>query len=170
VAKSIVIGALAFIAGLIGGGVALPVAAHKLVANDWGPPVWPELSLTSGIGLRIVLGTAAIAAVVTVLGLAAGAIFRRGTGAIVATTGVVIVPLILALVMPLTLATWLLRLSPAAAFSLQSSVQRYPQVSNVCAPYHSCFPLSPWHGFAVLCVWVAVALTGAIYLLRRRDV
>jgi hypothetical protein len=170
-AKSIVIGAFAFAAGLIGGGVALPVAAHKLVANGWGPPVWPQLSLTSGIGPRIVLGTAAIAAVATVLGLAAGAIFRRGTGAIVATTSVVIVPLILAmLVLPLTLASWLLRLSPAAAFSLQSSVQRYPQVSNVCAPYHSCFPLSPWHGFAVLCAWAAVALAGAIYALRRRDV
>lgn len=170
VAKSIVIGALAFVAALIGGGIALPVAAHRLVANGWAPPVWPELSLTSGIGPRIVLGTAAIAAVATVLGLAAGAIFRRGTGAIVATTGVVIVPLILALVLPLTLAVWLLRLSPAAAFSLQSSVQRYPQVSNVCAPYHSCFPLSPWHGFAVLCVWAAAALAGAIYALRRRDV
>ncbi|HSR86886.1 MAG TPA: ABC transporter permease subunit [Streptosporangiaceae bacterium] len=170
VAKSIIIGVVAFLAGLIGGAVALPIASRKLYANDWRPPVWPQLSLTSGIGLRIVLGTAAIAAVATVLGLAAGAIFRRGTGAIVVTTGVVIVPLILALVMPLTLATWLLRLSPAAAFSVQSSVQRYPQVSNVCAPYHSCFPLSPWHGFAVLCVWAAVALGVAIYALRRRDV
>jgi ABC-type transport system involved in multi-copper enzyme maturation permease subunit len=169
-AKAIVIGFVAFLAGLIGAGIALPIASHKLYANDWRPPVWPELSLTSGIGLRIVLGTAAIAGVATVLGLAAGAIFRRGTGAIVATTGVVIVPLILALVMPLTLATWLLRLFPAAAFSLQSSVQRYPQVSNVCAPYHSCFPLSPWHGFAVLCAWAAAALGLAIYLLRRRDV
>jgi ABC-2 family transporter protein len=171
VAKSIVIGVVAFFAGLIGGGIAFPVAAHKLYANGWQPPAWPELSLTSGTGLRIVLGTAAIAAVATVLGLAAGAIFRRGTGAIVATTGVLIIPLILALVMPLTLATWLLRLFPAAAFSLQTSVTRYPQVvSNVCAPYHSCFPLSPWHGFAVLCAWAAVALAGAIYALRRRDV
>jgi ABC-type transport system involved in multi-copper enzyme maturation permease subunit len=170
VAKSIVIGVVAFAAGLVGAAIALPIASHKLYANDWRPPVWPELSLTSGIGLRIVLGTAAIAAVATVLGLAAGAIFRRGTGAIVATTGVVIVPLILALVAPLTLATWLLRLSPAAAFSLQSSVQRYSQVSNVCAPYHSCFPLSPWHGFAVLCAWAVVALAGAVYALRRRDV
>ncbi len=170
VAKSMVIGVVAFLAGLIGGAIALPIVSHKLYANDWRAPVWPELSLTSGAGLRIVLGTAAIAAVATVLGLAAGAIFRRGTGAIVATTGVVIVPLILSFVLPLTLATWLLRLSPAAAFSVQSSVQRYPQVSNVCAPYHSCFPLSPWHGFAVLCVWAAVALGVAIYALRRRDV
>jgi ABC-type transport system involved in multi-copper enzyme maturation permease subunit len=169
-AKSIVIGFVAFLAGLIGAAIALPIASHKLYANDWRPPVWPELSLTSGVGLRIVLGTAAIAAVATVLGVAAGAIFRRGTGAILATIGVVVVPLILALVMPLTLATWLLRLFPAAAFSLQSSVQRYPQVSNVCAPYHSCFPLSPWHGFAVLCAWAAVGLGVAVYALRRRDI
>jgi ABC-type transport system involved in multi-copper enzyme maturation permease subunit len=170
VAKSIVIGALAFAAGLVGAAIALPIAAHKLYANGWRPPVWPELSITSGIGLRVVLGTAAVAAVAAILGLAAGAIFRRSTGAIMATTGVVVVPLILAVVLPLTTGTWLLRLSPAAAFSLQAGVPRYAQVSNICAPYHSCFPLSPWHGFAVLCVWAAAALAGAVYLLRRRDV
>jgi len=169
-AKSIVIGVVAFVAGLVGGGIALPIASHKLYVNGWRPPVWPEVTLTSGIGLRVVLGTAAIAAAATVLGLAAGALFRRGTGAILATTGVVIVPLILALVLPLTLATWLLRLFPAAAFSLQAGVPRYAQTSTVCAPYHSCFPLSPWHGFAVLCAWAAVALVVAIYALRRRDV
>jgi hypothetical protein len=170
VAKSVVVGAAAFVAGLVGAAVALPIAAHKLVANGWTPSVWPELSITSGIGLRVVLGTAAIAAIATILGLAAGTIFRRSSGAILATTGVVIVPLVLAVVLPLTPATWLLRLTPAAAFSLQAGVPHYSQVSNVCAPYHSCFPLSPWHGFAVLCVWAAAALAGAIYLLRRRDV
>ncbi len=170
VAKAIVIGAVAFAAGLIGGAIALPIVAHKLYANDWRPPVWPELSLTSGIGLRVVLGTAAIAAVAAVLGLAAGAIFRRSTGAIMATTAVVVVPVILGIVLPLTPGTWLLRITPAAAFSLQAGTPRYAQVSTTCAPYHSCFPLSPWHGFAVLCIWAAAALAGAIYLLRRRDV
>ena len=170
VAKSLVIGVLAFVAALIGAAIALPIAAHKLEANGWRPPVWPALSLTSGIGLRVVLGTAAIAAVGAILGLAAGAIFRRSTGAIMVTTGLVVVPVILAVVLPLTTGDWLLRLTPAAAFSLQAGVPRYSQVSNVCAPYHSCFPLSPWHGFAVLCAWAVVALAGAIYLLRRRDV
>jgi hypothetical protein len=170
IAKSIVIGVLAFVSALIGAAIALPIAEHKLLANGWGPPVWPALSLTSGIGLRVVLGTAAIAGVAAILGLAAGSIFRRSSGAIMATTGVVVVPVILGVVLPLTTATWLLRITPAAAFSLQASVQRYPQVSNICAPYHSCFPLSPWSGFAVLCAWAAVALAGAIYLLRRRDV
>jgi hypothetical protein len=170
IAKSIVIGVLAFVSGLIGAAIALPIAEHKLLANGWKPPVWPALSLTSGIGLRVVLGTAAIAAFAAILGLAAGAIFRRSTGAIMATTGIVVVPVILGVVLPLTTATWLLRITPAAAFSLQAGVQRYPQVSAICAPYHSCFPLSPWSGFAVLCAWAAVALAGAIFLLRRRDV
>ena len=170
VAKALVIGVVAFAAGLVGAAIALPIASHKLVANGWTLPVWPTLSLTSGIGLRVVLGTAAIAAVAAILGLAAGAIFRRSTGAIIATTGLVVVPVILAVVLPLTTGTWLLRITPAAAFSLQSGVPRYSQVSNVCAPYHSCFPLAPWSGFAVLCAWAAVALAGAIYLLRRRDV
>jgi hypothetical protein len=170
VAKSIVIGVLAFVSGLIGAAVALPIVSHKLVANGWTPPVWPTLSLTSGIGLRVVLGTAAIAAVAAILGLAAGAIFRRSSGAIMATTGLVVVPVILAIVLPLTTGTWLLRITPAAAFSLQAGVPRYSQVSNVCAPYHSCFPLSPLAGLAVLCAWAAVALAGAIFLLRRRDV
>jgi hypothetical protein len=171
VAKSIVIGVLAFVSGLIGAAIALPIASHKLYANGWKPPVWPELSLTSGIGLRVVLGTAAIAGVAAILGLAAGAIFRRSTGAIIATTAIVVVPVILAVVvLPLTIGSWLLRITPAAAFSLQASVPRYSQVSNICAPYHSCFPLSPWSGFAVLCAWAVVALAGAIFLLRRRDV
>jgi len=170
VAKAIVIGVLAFVSGLIGAAIALPIAAHKLVANGWTPPVWQTPSLTSGIGLRVVLGTAAIAGVAAILGLAAGAIFRRSTGAIMATTGIVVVPVILAVVLPLTTGMWLLRITPAAAFSLQAGVPRYSQVSNVCAPYHSCFPLSPWSGFAVLCAWAAVALAGAIFLLRRRDV
>ena len=87
-----------------------------------------------------------------------------------ATTAVVVVPVILGIVLPLTPGTWLLRITPAAAFSLQAGTPRYAQVSTICAPYHSCFPLSPWHGFAVLCIWAAAALAGAIYLLRRRDV
>jgi ABC-2 family transporter protein len=169
VAKALVIGAVAFASGLVGAAIALPIAAHKLYANGWRPPVWPELSLTSSIGMRVVLGTAAIAAVAAVLGLAAGAVFRRSTGAIMATTGLVVVPVILGIVLPLTTGTWLLRLTPAAAFSLQAGVQRYAQVSNVCAPYHSCFPLSPWSGFVVLCAWAAVALAGGVYLLRKRD-
>jgi hypothetical protein len=168
-AKSIVIGTVASIAALIGAAIAFPVVVHKLVANGWTAPVWPELSLTSGPGLQIVLGTAAIAAAAAILGLAAGTIFRRSAAAVMAVLGFLVVPLILAIVLPLSVGVWLLRLTPAAAFSLQGAVPHYSQVSYVCAPYHACFPLDPWPGYGVLALWAAAALAGAIYLLRRRD-
>jgi len=169
-AKATVIGSVTFAAALIGAAVAFPVVEHKLDHQGWRPPVWPVLALTSGTGLRIVLGTAAIAVGAAVLGLAAGVVFRRSAAAVTAVIAGVIVPLVLAQLLPISPAQWLLRITPAAAFSLQSSVQRYPQVSYICAPYHECYPLSPWTGFAVLAGWVAVALCGAVYLLRRRDV
>jgi len=169
-AKSLVVAAVTFVAALIGSAVALPVAEHYLRANGWRPPVWAQLTLTSAAGLRVVLGTAAIAAGAAVLGLAAGAIFRRSAAAVLAVAGLLVVPIILSLVLPLTTASWLLRITPAAALSLQTAVQRYPQVSSVCAPYHDCFPLSGWAGYAVLAGWAVAALAGALYLLRRRDV
>jgi hypothetical protein len=34
---------------------------------------------------------------------------------------------------------------------------------------HGYFPLAPWAGFGVLCLWAALALCLATVLLRRRD-
>jgi hypothetical protein len=169
-AKAIIIGAATFVAALIGAAIAFPLVEHRLVANDWRPPVWPQFSLASGTGLQIVLGTAAIAAGAAVLGLAAGVAFRRSASAVMLVIGVVIVPLVLSVVLPITPASWLLRLTPAAAFSAQQSVPKYAQVSATCSPYHACLPLAPWAGLAVMAAWAVVAMAGAIFLLRRRDI
>jgi hypothetical protein len=75
----------------------------------------------------------------------------------------------MASVLPAGPAQWLLRLSPAAAFAVQQSVQAYPQVDQAYTPAFGFFPLAPWAGFAVLCGWAAGALGVATYLLRRRD-
>ncbi|MGH3156078.1 MAG: hypothetical protein ACRDNF_05830, partial [Streptosporangiaceae bacterium] len=82
----------------------------------------------------------------------------------------VVFPLVLAVVLPLGPANWLMRLSPAAAFSVQQSLPQYSQVSHSCLPYNGCYPLAPWAGFGVLCIWALAALAGAMVLLRRRDV
>jgi ABC-type transport system involved in multi-copper enzyme maturation permease subunit len=168
-AKAIVIGSVTFAAGLAGAAVAFPVAVRKLHDLSWKPPVWPVWSLTSQVGVRMVLGTAALLTVTALLALAAGTILRRGAGAITAVIGLVIVPLVLSVVLPTAPADWLLRYTPAAAFSLQTSTLRYPQVTTGCIPYHGCYPLAPWTGFAVLCAWAVLALAVAAYLLRRRD-
>jgi ABC-type transport system involved in multi-copper enzyme maturation permease subunit len=168
-AKAIVIGSVTFVAGLAGAAVAFPFSVRKLHALGWTPPVWPVWSLTSQVGVRMIIGTAALLAVTALLALAAGTILRRSAGAITAVIGLVIFPLVLAVILPTAPADWLLRYTPAAAFSLQTSTVRYPQVATGCIPYHGCYPLAPWTGFAVMCLWAVLALALAAVLLRRRD-
>jgi ABC-type transport system involved in multi-copper enzyme maturation permease subunit len=168
-AKAVVIGSVTFAAGLAGAAVAFPFVVRKLHALGWNPPVWPVWSLTSQVGVQVVVGTAALLAVTALLALAAGTILRRSAGAITAVIALVIFPLVLAVILPTAPADWLLRYTPAAAFGLQTSTLRYPQVTTGCVPYHGCYPLAPWTGFAVLCAWAVLALAVAAVLLRRRD-
>ena len=93
---------MSFAAGLIGAAIAFPIVERKANEGGWKPPVWHILAVTSGIGLQVIVGTAALVAMTSVLALAAGAITRRSTGAITAVIGLVIVPLILGLVLPPT--------------------------------------------------------------------
>ncbi len=168
-AKAIVIGLVTFAAGLAGAAVALPIAERKLRSAGWKSSVYPVWSLTSGHGLQIVAGTAGLLAVTAILALSAGVVLRRSAGAITAVVVLLIVPLILAFILPQGPADWLLRLTPAAAFGLQQGTPQYSQVTSVCEPHNGCFPLAPWDGLAVLCVWAALALGVAAFLLRRRD-
>ena len=168
-AKAIVIGSVTFVAGLAGAAVALPIAERKLRSSGWASSVFPVWSLTSGHGLQIVVGTAGLLAVSAILALSIGAMLRRSAGAIAAAVVVLIVPLILGAILPQTYADWLLRLTPAAAFGLQQGIPQYSQVTSICEPYNGCYPLAPWDGFAVLCVWAALALGIAVYVLRKRD-
>jgi len=168
-AKAIVIGLVTFAAGLAGAAVALPIAENKLHSGGWASSVYPVWSLTSGHGLQIVVGTAGLLAVAAILALSAGAVLRRSAGAIAAVVVLLIVPLILGVILPQGPGDWLLRLTPAAAFGLQQGTPHYSQVTSSCQPINGCFPLAPWQGFAVLCVWGAAALGIALFLLRRRD-
>jgi ABC-2 family transporter protein len=168
-AKAIVIGLVTFAAGLIGAAAALPIAENKLHSAGWASSVYPVWSLTSGHGLQIVVGTAALLAVAAILALSAGAVLRRSAGAIAAVVVLLIVPLILGVILPQGPADWVLRLTPAAAFGLQQGTPHYAQVTSVCQPINGCYPLAPWEGFAVLCAWAAAALGIAVFLLRRRD-
>jgi hypothetical protein len=168
-AKAIVIGSVAFAAGLAGAAVALPIAENKLHSGGWASSVYPVWSLTSSRGLQIVVGTAGLLAVAAILALSAGAVLRRSAGAIAAVVVLLIVPLILGAILPQGPADWMLRLTPAAAFGVQQGTPHYSQVTNVCQPINGCFPLAPWEGFAVLCAWAAAVLGIAAFLLRRRD-
>ncbi len=65
---------------------------------------------------------------------------------------------------------WLLRVMPPAAIAVTQDLPAYHQVIAQVSPPDGYFPLTWWAGLAVLCAWAAIALGGAAYALRRRDV
>jgi ABC-type transport system involved in multi-copper enzyme maturation permease subunit len=165
-AKALVLGAVAFVTALVAAAITVPVSEHLEAAK--GNFVEPISALTEA---RVIVGTAALLAVAAVLALAVGTMLRRSAGAVAAIIVLVALPYLLGItsVLPTGASQWLLRIMPAAAFAVQQTVPAYAQVDQTYSPMRGFYPLSPWVGFAVLCVWAALALGAAGYLLRRRD-
>ena len=166
-AKAIVLGAVTFAVGLPAAYIALLTGERKQHAG--GISTYPVPTLTE---VRMIVGTAALLAVAAVLALGIGAVFRRSAAAVTAVIAAIVLPYFFAgplAVLPAGAAEWLLRLTPAAGFSIQQGYPRYPQLGASYTPANGYFPLAPWAGFAVLCLWAALALGLAGYLLSRRD-
>jgi ABC-type transport system involved in multi-copper enzyme maturation permease subunit len=165
-AKAIVIAAVTFVAALIGTTLALAVGVHML--HSGGVPILPIPKLTL---IRIVAGTAAVFAVAAVLTLALAALLRRT--AVVVVLGIVVFVLGWLLtrggLLPVSVAEWILRLTPAAAYAVQQSIPAYSFVAGQYTPANGFYPLAPWAGVLVLCLWAAAALGLAIYVMNRRD-
>jgi ABC-type transport system involved in multi-copper enzyme maturation permease subunit len=166
-AKATVVGAVSFVAGLVGAAVA--VGAGSAITHARG---YYEFPVSGSTEVRVIIGTGLLAAVVAVLALAVGTMVRRSAAAVTIVIVTIVLPYFLAVasVVPLAVADWLLRITPAAGFAVQQPYPQYAQVTAIYSPLSGYFPLAPWAGFAVLCGWAAVALAGAAVLLRRRDV
>ena len=164
-AKAVVIGLATFVLG--SAAVAVAVIAGSRIAHDSGIYVlasgWP-------IEVRVILRTGAMLAVASVLALSIGAMLRRSVAAVAAVVVVIVLPYILGVsgVLPASASEWILRVTPAAGFAVEQSVPQYQQVVGHYGP-PDYYPLAPWSGLAVLCVYAAVALGLAAWLLRRRD-
>jgi ABC-type transport system involved in multi-copper enzyme maturation permease subunit len=166
-AKAVVIAGVTFAAGLVGAAVALPVGEQRIRSGGF----W-LLPIPAFTEIRMIVGIAAMLAVAAVLALALGTILRRGVSAVTAVIVVIFLPFLLGTLqglLPLGAQEWLLRLTPAAGFSVLRELPAYQQVVAQYSPANGYFPLAPWTGFAVLCAWAGVALFAADYLLRRRD-
>jgi ABC-type transport system involved in multi-copper enzyme maturation permease subunit len=165
-AKAIVIGSVTFAATLAAAVVAVPLSSRLL--RDNGNYLYPVNTLTE---VRMVAGTAAMLAVAAVLALAIGALVRRSAIAVTVVIVAIVLPYLISVtnLLPAGADQWLMRLAPAAAFSIQQTIPNYPQAGNVCSVAGGCYPLAPWTGFAVLCAWAAAALGLAVFLVRRRD-
>jgi ABC-type transport system involved in multi-copper enzyme maturation permease subunit len=165
-AKAVVIGAVAFVAGLVAAVVSIAVGVPKEVNSGQVLLAAPWLT-----DARVIIGTAAMLAVAAVFAVALGAILRRSAAAITIAVVTVILPFLLTAlnVLPAGVGDWLLRLTPAAGLAVEQSIPRYAQVTTVTSPVQGYYPLSPYAGFAVLCLWAAAALALALVMLRRRD-
>jgi len=165
-AKALVIGAVAFVTGLVASVISVAVGVPK--EQNQGLVLLTVSPLTEA---RVIVGTAAVLAVAAVFAVALGAVLRRSAAAITVAVVTVVLPFLLAglNVVPSGVGAWLLRLTPAAGLAIQQSIPRYPQVTTVLSPVRGYYPLSPYAGFAVLCLWAAAALGLAFVLLRRRD-
>ena len=165
-AKAAVIAAVAFVVGLIAAVISIAVGVPK--EENHGQVLLHAPLLTE---VRVIVGTAAVLALAAVFAVAMGAILRRSAAAITIAVVVVIMPFLLTAlnVVPAGVGDWLLRLTPAAGLAIEQSIPRYFQVTTVTSPVQGYYPLSPYVGFAVLCLWTAAALALALVMLRRRD-
>jgi ABC-type transport system involved in multi-copper enzyme maturation permease subunit len=151
-AKAVVAGLAALVAGLAAAGGAVLLAGPVQRSHGLAPP-----PLSDGAVLRAVLGTAALLAVIAVFSLAVAVIVRRSAPAITLVLLLLLVPQIVATALPLSAARWLERVTPAAGFAIQQTVERFDTA------------IAPWAGFGVLCAYTAAALALAAWLLGRRD-
>ena len=165
-AKAIVVAAVSFVAGLAGAAIA--VAIGTAVTHSRG--YW-EFPVSGAAEVRVIAGTALLAAVTAVLALAIGTIVRRSAATVAIVIVTIVLPYFLAVasVVPLGVADWLLRITPAAGFAVQGAYPQYGQVTAIYSALSGYYPLGALAGLGVLCAWTAAALAGAAVLLRRRD-
>ncbi|MGI9032407.1 MAG: ABC transporter permease [Acidimicrobiales bacterium] len=107
---------------------------------------------------RAVVGAGLYLAVLGLFALAIGAIVRHTAGAITGIIGFVLVLSPLAQLLPGSVGEHVHSYLPSEAGHLIAQAHQGPNDL-----------LSPWQGFAVFCLWTAVLLGGAAYLLNRRD-
>ncbi len=106
---------------------------------------------------RAVTGGGLFLTVLGLLGLGLGTIIRSSAGAIAAVFGLVFVPQIIVQLLP---QSWKTTIGPYVPMQAGSSVfSVHPEVGA----------LAPWTGFGVFCLYAAVALAVAFFLINRRD-
>jgi ABC-2 type transport system permease protein len=150
-AKAVVFGAVAFVVsealGFVSFVIAQAIIGHHL----------PE-SLHDAATFRAVFGVGLYLAVLGLFSLAIGALIRHTAAAITVVVGFLIVVNSLARLIPGSAGAHISAYLPANAGLLIT--ESHQQAGAL---------LSPWQGFGVLCLWTAVLLGAAAWLLRRRD-
>jgi ABC-2 type transport system permease protein len=150
-AKAVVFAVVAFAAGELLAFVSVPIGQVLLGSRV------PE-SLSDPATLHAAVGVGLYLAALGVFAFAVGALVRHTAGAITAIIVIFVVLGDLTQLIPGTVGKHISAYMPANAGILITNVHQ--QAGDL---------LSPWQGFAVLCLWTAALLTAAGILLARRD-
>jgi ABC-2 type transport system permease protein len=137
--------------GLVSSFAAFFVGQAIFAAKDLG------VSVTEPGALRAVAGGGLYLAAVGLLGLGMGTMLRRTAGAVSALVGVLVLAPLVSGFLPASFQESIGRFFPAQAGMAVFSVAPDPR------------SLTPWTGFGVLLVYVAIALVAGAVLLTRRD-
>ena len=158
-AKGVVLAISIFVVSTVAVGISLIVMQLFLGADGLAP------NLGDAETVRILMGTSLYLTAIALFAFAIGAILRHSAGALATVLGLLLV------IENLFLIPWkpLQVLSPFLPGTAGSKIMT-PQV-QIDAMSHGAVGavLGPWQGFAVLLAWVAVLLTAAAVLLRRRN-
>ncbi|MYW68849.1 hypothetical protein GTY65_32955 [Streptomyces sp. SID8379] len=157
-AKALVLGATVFAVGLVACVAEFLVARPALRDNGFAPPLFPELSLTDPATVRAIVGSAAFLALAAVLSLGVGALLRRAVPAVVLMIVTFVVLPIVAQSTSIGFSDFVGRATPTAGLAVQQTRRLLDTV------------VTPWVGFGVLCLYVAVVLGAARWRLAGRDV
>lgn len=163
-AKGVVVGAASFVLAAVALAIVVPLGEHLLRSH--GNYVFPAVTSTE---LRIVLGASAVIALAAVTVIALAAMVRRPAAAITVGAAVFLLPIIVATAGGGGVATWVLRLTPAAGLSILQALTPYHQVTYDYILANGYYPLSPLAGLAVLCGYTLLFLAVATVLVNRRD-
>lgn len=153
-AKAVVIGAAAFVAGLVTSGIVVPVGLAMLRANQ--NPIQP---ITLATELRVIVGFATLTAAAAVLAVGLAALVKRAIVAMGLAVALIVVPYLLA---SAGLVPWLLMITPAAGFAITQSVPTFAHVDVGQSLLGGYYPLPPWAGLAVTCAYAALSLGAAM--------
>ena len=159
-AKAGVISGLVLVAGLAVSTAAFLVGQPLLHGNGFTcANGYPIVSLADTIALRAVTGTALYLLAVALLSLGVGALLRHTAGAITTTLGLLYIPMVIAALLPASVAHRIEQIGPmTAGLAVQQTVERTDNV-----------PLAPWAGLAIAFTWAIGALVAGAIRVRYSD-
>jgi hypothetical protein len=139
---------------------AITLSLGWLIMRESGANILPATGMSV---IRIVFGAGAIVALSSMFALGLGVLMKRKIAAILAVS-LIVVPYLLAITsaLPPSVSSWMLRLTPAAGFSVMQTLAQYSQVTASYTPNLGYFPLSPIFGFGVLNIYVIVVIALAM--------